>query len=50
MHSWRTSKCHCVMLDKTEVKVEQGPFYFQVWHIFSVTGLALHGSETQPPC
>ena len=29
------------MVDKAEVEVEQGPFYFQVWHIFSVIGLAL---------
>lgn len=36
------------MLDKAEVEAEQGPFYFQVWPIFCVTGLALHSSGTLP--
>lgn len=35
-----------MMLDKAEVEAEQGPFYFQVWHMFSVAELALLSSET----
>lgn len=43
-HSWKASKCHCMMLDKAEAEAEQGPFYFQVWHMINVAGLALPSS------